>query len=359
MEFQVRKSDLTQTRLVKIEPPTITDGQVLAKIDRFAFTSNNITYGVAAELVGYWNFFPPQGEDADAWGILPIWGYADIVESKAEGVSVGDRFYGYFPTSTHLALTPTKVSPQRMVDGSPHRQELPPVYNTYQRVEAGTNDVTAENEQAILFPLHKTSYCLYDFLLDNQSFGAKQIIIVSASSKTSIGLAYAIHNDPALPNPIGLTSALNVDMVESLGLYERAVAYDKLQDINNTIPSLIVDMSGSAQVLNDLFAHLGDNMNFCINVGLTHKNNTNTDAAPAQHEKSAFFFAPAHILKRHQDLGPKVFEQNCIDFMQQSARHSRQWMNITTLHGINGLAKAYPSVQQGQLKANTALIIQL
>jgi hypothetical protein len=49
------------------------------KIDRFAFTANNITYAVVGDQFGYWQFFPPTGDEVKDWGILPVWGFADVV----------------------------------------------------------------------------------------------------------------------------------------------------------------------------------------------------------------------------------------------------------------------------------------
>ena len=90
-EFQVRKDALDKTRLVESPVPDISgrDGSIVVRVDRFAFTSNNITYGVAGDRLGYWQFFPPHtpasdpahSDDSNAWGLLPVWGYADVTET--------------------------------------------------------------------------------------------------------------------------------------------------------------------------------------------------------------------------------------------------------------------------------------
>ena len=47
LAFEVSKADHTQTRVVSDSiPDDLESGQVLLKIDRFAFTSNNITYAM-------------------------------------------------------------------------------------------------------------------------------------------------------------------------------------------------------------------------------------------------------------------------------------------------------------------------
>ena len=51
--------------------------QVLFAIDSFAMTANNVTYAVMGDAMKYWNFFPT----VDGWGIVPVWGFADVVGS--------------------------------------------------------------------------------------------------------------------------------------------------------------------------------------------------------------------------------------------------------------------------------------
>ena len=91
------------------------DGQARLHIAQFALTSNNITYAAFGELMKYWQFFPAP--DA-AWGCLPVWGFATVSESRAEGVAVGRRVYGYLPAGTHLVVTPTRVRETGFFDGA-------------------------------------------------------------------------------------------------------------------------------------------------------------------------------------------------------------------------------------------------
>ena len=58
-------------------------------IDRFALTSNNITYGAFGDAMKYWDFFPAP----DGWGIIPVWGFATVTESRALGFAPGERYY--------------------------------------------------------------------------------------------------------------------------------------------------------------------------------------------------------------------------------------------------------------------------
>ncbi|HNR77663.1 MAG TPA: DUF2855 family protein, partial [Parvularculaceae bacterium] len=162
--LEVRKDDISRMRIAERDAPALKDGEILVKVDRFALTANNITYGVVGEKIGYWKFFPAE----DGWGVVPVWGFADVVQSQCGDVPVGDRLYGYFPMGTHLVMKPAKVTEMRLVDGAEHRAGLPPVYNAYARTKAEAHyDPAMDNERMLLFPLYATSFCIYDFLSDN------------------------------------------------------------------------------------------------------------------------------------------------------------------------------------------------
>jgi Protein of unknown function (DUF2855) len=349
-EFQVRKDKLSETRFVERTAAPLQDGEVLAKIDRFAFTANNVTYGVVGERIGYWKFFPAD----DGWGIIPVWGFADIVASNHPDIKTGERLYGYWPMASHLVMTPGNVKDQRLSDAAPHRAELPPVYNNYQRVnnEPGY-DAAMDDDRMVLFPLYATSFCLYDFLKDNDWFGAAQIIVPSASSKTAIGAAYAIKGDDAPPQLVGLTSPRNKSAVEALGLYDTVLTYDDIADIDANALAVIVDMSGNGDVLGRLHKHLGENMRYTSNVGITHFD-ANKMGPDFIRERSAMFFAPAHIKKRTEDWGPGEFEKRAGAFWREAALKSRDWLKIKTENGPEAVERAYRDVLDAKTPADCA-----
>ncbi|PCI64782.1 MAG: hypothetical protein COB37_00370 [Kordiimonadales bacterium] len=369
-EFQIRRDDLTQTRIVAagntVEDFQLDSGDILVKIDRFAFTANNITYGAVGDQIGYWQFFPPSsgdnGEDTDGWGILPVWGFADVVVSNTEGLPVGERLYGYFPPADFLKMTPKGIGPSRFTDAAEHRSALPPGYNMYRRVTAEPGyDPSMDNERALLYPLHITSFCLWDALKDKNWHGAEQILILSASSKTSIGLAYALADDKAAPQTTAVTSSRNIGLVKRLGLYGHQVTYDNLTDIDANVPAVIVDMSGNLGLLAKLHTHLGGNMKHCINVGMTHweEFQSKEGADGIITERSEFFFAPGHIQKRMADWGPAEFNERTGSFMHATALRSRDWLTCTPIDGLQGLADIFADVSGGRIAPDQGLIISL
>lgn len=353
--FEVDRTDLSKTRSIDQPLAELGDGEILCKVDRFALTANNITYGVVGEQIGYWQFFPADGN----WGIIPVWGFADVIESRHSDIEAGERLYGYFPTASHLVIKPSRVKADRLIDAAEHRATLPPVYNSYARTGAEPHfDTSMEAERMLLFPLYATSYCLYDFLEDNEYFGAGQVIVTSASSKTSIGLGYALKGMSEDRHTIGLTSTPNVDKVTSLGLFDQVLSYDDIDRIDNDAPTVIVDMSGNGTLLSNLHAHLADNMQFTSNVGLTHY--TDHEMGPAFiAERSSWFFAPSHIEKRAKDWGPGEFEKKAMTFWQGAAVESRDWLEMQVFSGFNNLKDIYLRLLAGQTRPEQGIIVTL
>lgn len=353
-QFQVNRSNLEKHRLMDLPEPEVNDGEILTKIERFALTANNITYGVVGERIGYWNFFPVEQRKNQNWGVIPAWGFAKVIKSKAENIKIGERLYGYFPMGSHLVIKPTKASKERLVDASEHRAELPPVYNSYLRV--GEPNEQVDNERALLHPLYATSYCLHDFFKDSSWFEAEQVVITSASSKTSIGVGYALMSDIQAPSSVGLTSPDKVEHVASLGIYDSVVSYDSMLSVDPTKASVVIDMSGSGDILAKLHIYLGPNMKFCSNVGLTHWSE-NTMKTGFIKERSAMFFAPGHIKKRTEEWGKGEFERKANQFWLSASQKSRTWLSIETINGLDEMVKPFKSLIAGQVPPQDGLIV--
>lgn len=306
-ELWINRKDYTQTKIVDVDVPEIGDGQILVEIDKYGLTANNVTYAVVGDMIGYWKFFPVD----DEWGKVPVWGMANVVASNVDEVEVGERIYGYFPMATHLVMEPGKVKASSFSDMTEHRQMLPPVYNNYSRT-GGEPDfmATLENERCLYFPLFVTSFLIADYLMDNDYFGADQIMIGSVSSKTGFGTAEFLKTVAGFKGSIvGLTSAGNKSFVEKLECCDQVLVYGQEDQINSDIKSIYVDMSGNGPLREKLHMALKDNMVRSVGVGATHwQEDRNT--APLPGAKPEMFFAPSQILKRNQDWGPgAVFER--------------------------------------------------
>jgi len=353
--FEVRREDLSATRVVSTGCPELKDGEILTQVECFALTANNITYAVVGASFGYWRFFPTEAN----WGIIPVWGFARVVDSRHADVKTGERLYGYFPMGTHLVMSPGKLCDENFTDEAMHRTELPPVYNFYVRTDREPSyDSSLDNERMLLFPLYATSFCLCDFLQDNSYFDASQIIILSASSKTAIGLAYGLRDDAELLPRVGLTSTRNKARVEALGLYTTVLTYDELNAVDKKLASVIVDMSGDGGVLSELHRILGDNMVFTSKVGATHYT-ANQPGPQFIRSRSSMFFAPGHIRKRTLDWGAEKFSARVSEFWYIAALRSRDWLVFEYYAGMTALPRAYRQVLEAKTSPETGIIVSL
>ncbi|MEM7299439.1 MAG: DUF2855 family protein [Pseudomonadota bacterium] len=354
-EFQVQRKALTAHRIVDgagADTPLDPD-EVLLKVDLFAFTANNVTYGVAGDQIGYWRFFPPAGGD-ETWGVLPVWGFAEVIAGDA--LPMGERLYGYLPPAEYLKIKAGKISDSRVTDTSEHRADLPPVYNTLTRVAADPQyNPKNDDLRCLLWPLFITSFCLWDSAKDNDWYGAEQVLVMSASSKTSLGLAYALAGDGDAPKSIGVTSPGNAASVRALKLYDEVMTYDEAPEDK---PTLIIDMSGNSQVLGRLHSGLGDNMKKTLNVGITHWGVPRTRDGYIL-DRCEFFFAPGHIQKRYQDWGPDGFAKRSGAFMEDTAVKTASWLDVRHLDGLLGLAEVYEDVCEGRMPPETGLIVKM
>ncbi|RYF65155.1 MAG: DUF2855 family protein [Comamonadaceae bacterium] len=295
----VRQDQLATTRLHTAEDAPLTEGQVRVRIEQFALTANNITYAAMGEMLQYWQFFP-AGEAG--WGIVPVWGFGTVVQSQHADVAAGERLYGYWPMASQSVLSPHRVTAAGFSDGAPHRAALHAVYNQYLRTAADPfYRADTEGVQALLRPLFVTSWLIDDFLDDQQFFGAKRMLLSSASSKTAYGTAFQLAQRDGI-EVIGLTSPGNVAFCESLGCYDRVVAYDALESqLDGAAPSVYIDFAGSVGLRQRIHAHVSGLAYSCA-VGASHVQDLG-GAGQLPGPRPVMFFAPAQVKKRNSDWG--------------------------------------------------------
>jgi len=345
-QFIVARDDLKQSRFIETVVPggkDLPDESLLVKVDRFAFTANNITYALAGDQLKYWHLFPaPQG-----FGNIPVWGFGDVIASRHPNISEGERLFGYFPMATHLVIEAADVGKRGLRDAAPHRQVAAPVYNAYSRVGGDPAFTGRQGDyQALLRPLFMLSFLVDDQLAENHFFGAGSVILSSASSKTAFGLAHLLHTQRQPIRVIGLTSSGNTEFVRSLGCYDEVVSYDAVSSMPADQAAVFIDMAGSAKLRGDLHRHLGDRLTYSMRVGLTHMD-ASRDEPDLPGAKPIWFFAPDQIRKRAKEWGPGGIEgrfgnawsgfipmlDRCITVTEGRGQAAVQQVYLDTLNG--------------------------
>lgn len=343
-DLLIDRKDLRKTRLSEGPVPSdLQDGEVLLAVESFALTANNITYGAMGDAFGYWKFFPAP----DGFGRIPVWGFARVIASKAEGVAQGLRLFGYLPMSTHFTM---RLVPSRdgFVDRAAHRAELPPTYNAYNEAPETPQD----DYRSLLRPLLMTSFLLDDFLSEDAA--VKTLILSSASSKTAMGLAWFARRRGV--RVVGLSSLGNLAPLRTMGLYDEALAYDQAAGLKTGPGSVYVDFAGNRGVTEAVHVVLGDDLARSVIVGGTHWEAPRGAAQPLPGPQPALFFAPDQIRKRAGEWGmPELnarFAAALADFVAGAP-----WLKLVRHSGADGLQAAYAAVLEGRVSPDEGHII--
>jgi len=352
MELLVKRDDLRTTRCLDEAAPESGPGEARLVVERFALTANNITYAVFGDLMGYWQFFPTE----PGWGRIPVWGFATVDASTVDALPTGQRVYGYFPMASHLVVTPDRIGPSGFVDAAPHRAGLPLVYNHYVRVGRET---TPDDDafEALFRPLFTTSFLIDDWLDEQSFFGATQVVIGSASSKTALGLAQVL-SDGRDCRVVGLTSPGNAGFVERVGYYDSVVAYGGLAGEPSDVPTVFVDMAGDAGVLTEVHEHFADRLVHSCRVGATHWEEVALDATVPGPEP-VMFFAPDRVEQRRKDWGPGGLEDRAGAALTAFVESARGWMEIVEHWGADAVRTAYLDVLEGRARPDQGIICTL
>ncbi len=355
LDFIVNKSAWHETRFVEdAVEADLAPGQVLFRVDRFAFTANNITYAAAGDMLRYWSFFPTEA----GWGRLPTMGFGDVIASTHAGVPVGTRCFGFYPMSKHLLIEPASASPGSIVDGVAHRIGLAPAYNQYVPVQEDTL-YTADHEDELMLMrgLFMTSFLAEDFLGESDLYGARSVVISSASSKTSIALGYLVARK-GRARAIGLTSARNVDFVKGLGFYDEVLTYDQIGSLPADVATVFVDMAGNTKVSRSVHEHFGANLKYSQRIGGTHWD-AGGDDGDLPGPPREFFFAPAQIQKRIGEWGREEFQQRVGSAWAEFRDASGRWLRVERGYGREAVQRVYQATLEGSASPDQGNVLSL
>lgn len=357
--LQTSRPDITRTRWHESAHEPLDEGEVRLRVQHFAVTANNVTYANLGAAMDYWRFFPQQDGD---WACVPVWGYAEVVDSRCAGVTTGERFFGFLPFASDVTMRPERVGRRGFVDAAPHRVDLPALYNNYVNV-AGDPSHRSELDayNALLRPLFMTSYLIADWLADEAFFGAEAVVISSASSKTAYGTAYALSRLPDRDGRvvIGLSSPDHVAFAEGLGLYDEVLAYDDVADLPADRPTVYVDISGSTRVRRAVHEHCTALRHSCA-VGMTHWQEAPSGRSVPDPQPE-LFFAPAQAERRAAEVGRAEFfaasGRAMEGFVATIARPEDPMMTVAWHRGREAAEAAYHVVLEGRSDPRSAAMV--
>jgi len=356
--LMTRKTDFGETLLESVVTPEPGEGEVVLALDRFSLTTNNITYAAYGDAIGYWKVFPTGRDD---YGLMPVWGFADVAASRAPGIEVGARVFGYFPMADRLVVQAEKISKGGFADAAPWRKAVPDIYNRYVLCAADANyDAALENPEALFRPLFITSYTAVDFLREHDFFGAKQVVVSSASSKTAYGAAWCLAGDDV--RLVALTGARNRAFVEGLGAYHSVHAYDEIEQLPTGVPTLYLDLAGDPALRRRVHARFGESLTYDCLVGSTQGDAFPTDDPELVGPKPQFFFA-ATCLDAHRERGTlrAFYERFFADqraFFERVIDPAAPWIRIVEHQGLDAAAKVVRSLADGVSDAAEGAVVR-
>jgi NADPH:quinone reductase-like Zn-dependent oxidoreductase len=344
----VHKADLAATQVRDAPSPPLAPGQARLTLDLFALTANNVTYAAMGEAFKYWDFFPaPEG-----LGLVPVWGFATVSESRVDGLHEGERIWGYYPFAQELVVTPAKLTDLGFADAAAHRAGLPPVYNQYERV--ARDPMWAPQQEArlaLLRPLFTTSFLIDDYAAEQGFFGAERVAFLSASSKTALGAAKLMKARGGV-QVIALTSPANAAFCRQTGYFDTVVSYDALGGLDRAAPLAVIDMAGDAGLIDALADHLTDAFIYNMMVGAAHwRDGGRQTKGPPR----TLFFAPDRIVQRTREWGKAGYGAR-YQAAWSAFTESLTWLDVREARGPHALQEAWGRLLAGKVSPQEGLI---
>ncbi|KFH40240.1 hypothetical protein ACRE_091000 [Hapsidospora chrysogenum ATCC 11550] len=233
----ISKQDITNHFALGVphHVPPLADGSVRACPRQLSVTLNSCTYARLGTLLQWWEAYPVPPtlpapyNDTGKWGIVPSWGYGEVLQSRNPDIPKGTLLYGFWPTSSlpvDLELQPTHAD-GHFAETSPHRQALLPMYNQYDRVtdtRSPSEELQVSNANILAvwaagYFLAKYSFppCASrrraihplgegrDWTERDADLSSTLVVNLAASSKTARGFSWALsHRDCSTNSPLAV-----------------------------------------------------------------------------------------------------------------------------------------------------------
>jgi hypothetical protein len=224
-----------------------------------SLTNNNLSYAQLGSVRNWWDTYPVPGglqppyNDADAYGIVPAWGYGEVLESRVAGIESGMLLWGFWPTADmpiDLNLTPADGVGQ-WVEHSAHRKELMNLYQRYYLFDAALRLPHAPIDElaweSAVRPTWEAGYLLSTAVFgkahihplgvgerkaEDADLSSAVVISLSASGKTALGFQEALVNrQETADQPSGLlavTSSASDKLLSKASFPTKVVSYEDM-----------------------------------------------------------------------------------------------------------------------------------
>lgn len=349
--LEVNRSNPFEDMRTTIEqlPDQDQNGALVLAVERFSVSANNLSYVLLGDdVLSSWDAFPAR---TPGWGRVPVWGVARVVERGSSVATTGDRFTGYLPMATHVAVhaTPTKLG---LLTTDEPRAGMLAFYRRMTRLEV-TADVSDEEADidAVMLPVYPFAALLASDLV---RAGAKRVVISSASSRVAAGLSRLLRNRGV--DVIGLTSARHSSAVGTFGTYAKIFTYDEIDLIDAFAPTVFVDIAGSADVAQAVHRRLGKQLEASIAVGGSHLRSWPPVTGPGPSVTA--FNTGDRELEVIRDQGEGVLATVYREARDDLVAWAASWLQVTPVAGLDATKQVWREIAAGSTDPLRATVIR-
>lgn len=328
------------------------DGGLLVRLERFGFSSNNLASALAPGVANVW----PQAFAAGVGRLrLPVWGVAEVIDSRNSQFQPGSHFYGCFPMSRFAVLDPAQEPLNRYALGDDPlttvgTSSLPAL------VDDRYNEIDLH---IVLRPLLMAAFMVLEELIESQFWHCQQILITCASSKTAMGLSYFLQEyfDSSDRTDrlavVGMTADHKLNFVQQHGHYDQAIGYEAFRQMDQA-DTVLVDFSGNFQLQRMLLYYLKQRLVHAYALGACHWNEVATGELAASREYfSALDFYYQHHA-RSADLNRRFMNR-----WPGACNAFSQWIVPQLIEGPDRMRWVYEQVLAGKSKPESAYLCKL
>ncbi len=198
------------------------------------------------------NFVDPKGEQNTlAFKTAPIWGRCTVYRSNHPDIKPGSTYYGFWPLAAYSVRQVTNMDSQGLIG----YQDLPYFTGPKEWLKLIKMDSKDDSHVIENYEYMKIGITYARELRDFDYFGAKRLVISSASSASGQIIAMCVKEINPDFEVVGLTSERNADFVKQLSYFDEVYTYEDIKSIPNSNKSMYFDALGWDSVTNDVFNH--------------------------------------------------------------------------------------------------------
>lgn len=301
----IAKADTTEHHVRASSPaslPPLDNGHVRVRSLLLGLTSNNMAYASNGTRLHWWDAYPVPVDlpapfnDQERYGIVPCWGYGEVLESHTPGLDVGRLLFGFWPSShlpVDLQLVPAAAVKDHWIDVAPQRENVMNLYRRFVLADAMLSAASLDDEKAFAEMARRANVRVQHeagYLLNAAVFGESPVhplgegagkwsaedgdlsgavvVSLSGSGRTARCFTDSIfHERRTAAGPLAflaITSNSTVNVFRQPPIPTKLVAYSEMTSndtftwIASHTPSkiVVVDFGGRNNAFDTLFPHL-------------------------------------------------------------------------------------------------------